>query len=129
MNLPATQLDLVKELAGQGLQPVTIARTLGIESKDWRELLQPPEPGAMSPLALALLEGEAMIADCAIAVCLEQIRAGDPVMAKWWLEKFAPQQKREGGGSTTNNGVTIIIRAAMDEQTYRQVYVEQGGEE
>jgi len=118
--LPATTLDIARDLATEGVREHTIRRTLGLSPSEWKRLKEDTEEGELSPLALALEEGRADGAGEIVAFMKDKMKSeGDFRAAEWLADRIYKINK--GDGNSEAPRVLIQINAALSPDEYAKV--------
>lgn len=119
--LPATALDIARELAIEGVREHTIRRALGLSPSEWKRLKEDTEEGELSPLALALEEGRADGAGEIVAFMKDKMKSeGDFRAAEWLADRIYKINKGDGGNDDAPR-VLIQINAALSPDEYAKV--------
>jgi len=119
--LPASALDIARELATEGVREHTIRRALGLSPSEWKRLKEDTEEGELSPLALALEEGRADGAGEIVAFMKDKMKSeGDFRAAEWLADRIYKINKGDGGNDDTPR-VLIQINAALSPDEYSKV--------
>jgi hypothetical protein len=88
-NLPVNQLQLVAEMAAQGLGEASIRNHLKLTPDEWRDLTKNPRPGVRSPLAQAIHDGRSrIVVEEALAVIIQAAAGGDVASARYLVDRF-----------------------------------------
>lgn len=125
-DLPARSLDVARELASEGVREATIRRALGLAPARWKALREDTEEGDLSPLSLALAEGQAAGADQIIAFMKNKmVGEGSERAAEWLADKVFGLAKQDSADTLPR--VNIILNHALAPAEYARVIDVQHG--
>lgn len=119
LGLPPDRLDLVRELAAEGVREHALRRTLGLSPMQWNALKKETPEGEPSPLSLAIEEGRAEGAGEVIAVMRARMKEGDVRAAEWLGDKLYKIGREDGPADGAR--VSIVINAALSPEEYGRV--------
>lgn len=118
-SLPQDRLDVVRDLAAEGVRPILLRRALGLSAPLWNRLMKADDEGNPSPLAEAIEAGIAQGASEVVAVMRANMRAGDTRAAAWLGERVYKIGADEG--PTDAPRVAIFINAALTPEEYSKL--------
>lgn len=125
--LPARSIDVARELASEGVREATIRRALGLTPAQWKAAREDTADGDLSPLSLALAEGQAAGADQIIAFMKNKMVTENSERAAEWLADKVFGLAKPNDGADSAPRVNIILNHALAPAEYARVIQVQHG--
>lgn len=126
-GLDPRALDVARELASEGVREATIRRALSLTPAQWKAAREDTADGDLSPLSIALAEGQAAGADQIIAFMKNKMVTENSERAAEWLAEKVFGLSKPNDGADTAPRVNIILNHALAPAEYaRVIQVQQG---